>query len=207
MPKNPNIKILKEGHLLTCWPCKINITKPQVSLMPQMGKEYSQLSWPGGHKDQIRKWIWSTWYIRGTHGYYWDFLVAQMVTNLPAVQETWIWSLGWEEDPLGKGMATHSGILAWEIPWTEEPGGLQSLGSQRVGHKWATNTFTSHMDITVHKSLLNDCAKDDTMSLSLFFVFCYPAVRKVNIDSFSSVVYHLNFILQINTTDTSSPSD
>lgn len=55
MPKNPNIKILKEGHLLTCWPCKINITKPQVSLMPQMGKKYSQLSWPGGHKDQIRK--------------------------------------------------------------------------------------------------------------------------------------------------------
>ena len=55
MPKNPNIKILKEGHLLTCWPCKINITKPQVSLMPQMGKEYSQVSWQGGHKDQIRK--------------------------------------------------------------------------------------------------------------------------------------------------------
>ena len=57
--------------------------------------------------------------------------VAQMVKNLPAVQETWVQSLGWE-DPLEKGIATHSSILAWRIPWTEEPGGLQSMGSQRV---------------------------------------------------------------------------
>ena len=56
-----------------------------------------------------------------------------MVKNLPAVQETWVRSLGWE-DPLEKEMATHSRILAWRIPWTEEPGGLQSLGSQRVRH-------------------------------------------------------------------------
>ena len=56
---------------------------------------------------------------------------AQMVKNLPAVQETWVQSLGWE-DPLEKGIATHSSILAWRIPWTEEPGGLQSMGSQRV---------------------------------------------------------------------------
>ena len=59
-------------------------------------------------------------------------LVAQMVKNLPAVQETWVRSLGWE-DPLEKEMATHSRILAWRIPWTEEPGGLQSLGLQGVG--------------------------------------------------------------------------
>ena len=59
--------------------------------------------------------------------------MVQMVNNLPAMQETWIQSLG-QEDPLEKGMATHSSILAWEIPWTEEPGGLQSMGSQRVGH-------------------------------------------------------------------------
>ena len=64
-----------------------------------------------------------------------------MVKNLPAIQETWVWSLGWE-DPLEKGRPTHSGILAWRIPWTEEPGRLQSMGSQRVGHHWATNTFT-----------------------------------------------------------------
>ena len=55
------------------------------------------------------------------------------VKNLPAMQETWVLSLG-REDPLEKEMATHSSILAWEIPWTEEPGGLQSMGSQRVRH-------------------------------------------------------------------------
>ena len=64
--------------------------------------------------------------------------VAQTVKNLPAVQETLVQSLGLE-DPLEKGMATHSSILAWRIPWTEEPGGLQSMGSQRVGHDSATN--------------------------------------------------------------------
>ena len=59
-------------------------------------------------------------------------LVAQWVKNLSAVQETWVQSLGWE-DPLEKEMATHSSILAWKISWTEESGGLQSMGSQRVG--------------------------------------------------------------------------
>ena len=62
-----------------------------------------------------------------------------MVKNLPAVQETWVWS--WvQKDPLEKGMATHSSILAWRIPWTEEPGEPQSMGSQRVRHDWVTNT-------------------------------------------------------------------
>ena len=60
-------------------------------------------------------------------------LVAQIVKNLPAMRETWIQSLG-QEDPLEKEIATHSSILAWEIPWTEESGGLQSMGSQRVGY-------------------------------------------------------------------------
>ena len=59
--------------------------------------------------------------------------MAQLVKNLPAMQETQVRSLGWE-DPLEKGTATHSSILAWRIPWTEEPGGLQSIASQRVGH-------------------------------------------------------------------------
>ena len=63
-----------------------------------------------------------------------------MVKNLPAVQKTWVWSLGWE-DSLEKGMATHSSILAWRIPWTEEPGGLQSMGLQTARHDWRTNTF------------------------------------------------------------------
>ena len=63
----------------------------------------------------------------------WASLVAQTVKNLPAMQETWVQSLGWK-DPLEEGMATHSSILAWRIPWTEEPDGLQSMGSQRVGY-------------------------------------------------------------------------
>ena len=63
----------------------------------------------------------------------WASLVAQEVKNLPAVPETRVRSLG-QEDPLEKGMATCSSILAWGIPWTDEPGGLWSMGSQRVGH-------------------------------------------------------------------------
>ena len=65
--------------------------------------------------------------------YFLASLVAQMVKNLPAMQETWVRSLG-REDPLENEMATHSGILAREMPWTEEPNGLQSMGSQRTGH-------------------------------------------------------------------------
>ena len=60
-------------------------------------------------------------------------LVAQMVKCLPTMWETQVRSLGWE-DPLDKGMATHSSVLAWRIPWTEEPGGLQSVGLQRVAY-------------------------------------------------------------------------
>ena len=59
--------------------------------------------------------------------------MVQMVKNLPAMWETWLPSLG-QDDPLEKGMATHSSILAWRIPWTEEPGGLQSMGLQGVEH-------------------------------------------------------------------------
>ena len=62
-----------------------------------------------------------------------DFLVAQTLKRLPTMCETRVQSLGWE-DPLEKEMATHSSILAWKIPWMEEPGGLQSMGLQRVGH-------------------------------------------------------------------------
>ena len=64
-------------------------------------------------------------------------LVAQRLKHLPAMQGTWVQSLG-REDPLENKMATHSSILAWEIPRMEEPGGLQSMGSQRVGHNYAT---------------------------------------------------------------------
>ena len=64
-----------------------------------------------------------------------------MVKNPIAMWETWVQSLGWD-DPLEKEMATHSSVLAWRIPWTEEPGGLQSMGSQRVRHGRATFTFS-----------------------------------------------------------------
>ena len=75
---------------------------------------------------------------------HWASLVAQMVKNLPAMWETQVWSLG-QENPLEKGMDTHSSILAWRIPWTEESGELQSMGSQRVRHNWGTNTIKSPM--------------------------------------------------------------
>ena len=65
--------------------------------------------------------------------YSWVSLVAQTVKNPHAIQETWVRSLGWE-DPLGEGMTTHSSIPAWRIPWTEEPGWLQSMELQRVRH-------------------------------------------------------------------------
>ena len=68
-------------------------------------------------------------------------LVVQMVKSLLAIWETWVWSLGWE-DPLEKRMTTNSSILAWRIPWTAKTDGLQSMGSQRVGHNWVMNTFT-----------------------------------------------------------------
>ena len=60
-------------------------------------------------------------------------ILTQIGKNVSAMQETWVASLGWE-DPLEKGMSTHSSILAWRIPWTEEPDGLQFMGLQRVGH-------------------------------------------------------------------------
>ena len=65
------------------------------------------------------------------------FLVSQTVKNLTAMWETWVWSLGWQ-DLLEEGMATYSSILTWRIPWTKEPGKLQSIGLPRVGHSWAT---------------------------------------------------------------------
>ena len=68
-------------------------------------------------------------------------LVAETVKNLPAMQESQVPSLGWE-DPLEKGMASHSSILAWRILWTEEPGGLEPMALLRAGHDWVTSTFT-----------------------------------------------------------------
>ena len=83
----------------------------------------------------------------------WDFLVAQTVKRLPTIQETWVQSLGWE-GLLEKEMATHSSILAWKIPWTEEPGRLQSVGSQTVGHNWATSLSLSTQEALGHAYII-----------------------------------------------------
>ena len=80
-------------------------------------------------------------YVESKVWYKWTYLVAQTVKNLPAMQEPFVLFLD-QEDPLEKGMAIHSSILAWRIPWTEEPGRLQSMGLQKVWHDWACNTHT-----------------------------------------------------------------
>ena len=79
-------------------------------------------------------------------------LVAQRLKHLPEMRETQVWSLG-REDPLEKEVATHSSILAWRIPWREEPGRLQSMGSQRVGHDWATSLSLSFLSCHLGGSL------------------------------------------------------
>ena len=84
----------------------------------------------------------------------WTSLVAQMVKCLPTVWETWVQSLG-GEDLLEKEMATHSSILAWRIPWMEDPGRLQSMGSQRVRHDWATLLLWFNLSLCFHQSPLD----------------------------------------------------
>ena len=78
--------------------------------------------------------------------------IVQSVKNLPAMQETPVRFLGWE-DPLKEEMATHSSILAWRIPWTEEPGSLQSMGSTRVGYDLATQP-TNQLTMEIEKTKL-----------------------------------------------------
>ena len=87
--------------------------------------------------DEQIKIMWYKWHIC-TIGYYLASLVAQTVKRLSTMWETWVRSLG-PEDPLEKEMAIHSSTIAWKIPWTEEPGRLQSKGLQRVRHDWATS--------------------------------------------------------------------
>ena len=83
-------------------------------------------------------------------------LVAQTVKHPPTMWETWVQSLGWD-DLLEKEMATHSSILAWKIPWMEEPGRLQSMGLQRGGHNWATSQMSvlQYVHIHTHSHMYN----------------------------------------------------
>ena len=89
-----------------------------------------------------------------------------MVKSPPAMWETWVWSLGCE-DPLEEEMATHSSILVWRIPWTEESGGLQSMGSWRARHNWATK----------HSTILNTCKRDQIIPMIPFNVFFSPTTH------------------------------
>ena len=91
------------------------------------------VSWPREFHGLYSLWSCNEWL--------WASLVAQTVKNLTIIWEIRVQSLGWE-DLLEKGMAAHSSVLAWRMSWTEESGGLQSTGSQRFGHDWATNTHT-----------------------------------------------------------------
>ena len=98
-----------------------------------------------GKKGLFRKDKWAFRRTDESYGSFGAFRVILVVKNPPAKEETcgfemWFWSLG-QEDPLEKGKATYSSILAWRIPWTEEPGGLQSTGLQRVGWDWSNLTF------------------------------------------------------------------
>ena len=81
--------------------------------------------------------------------------VAHMVKNLPTMKKTQVWSLD-QKDPLEEEMATHSSLLAWRIPWTEESGWLQSMGSQRMRHDWVTNSFIFNL-VLYFLSLLYMC--------------------------------------------------
>ena len=102
----------------------------------------------------------------------WASLVAQLVKNPPAMQETWVQSLGWE-DPLEEGKATHSSILAWRIPWT-----VQSMGLQRVGHDWVTFTFNN--------------LSGDTNEIHLIYIMKYVNVQKICIDQWINIFQMAN---------------
>ena len=92
-------------------------------------------------------------------------LVAQTIQNLPEMQDTWVQSLGWE-DLLKKEMATHSGVLAWRIPWIEESGGLQSLRSGKVGHDRMTDTLHTSPAFEIN---LRKCTELASFSKSFFY--------------------------------------
>ena len=108
----------------------------QVCASSSLGSQH-----PRGENRHMPFLRWGPRYRKDALGGYKDFCGTQMVKNLPAMWETQVWSLGWQ-DPLEKGIASHSSILSWRIPWTEKPGKLEYTGSQRLRHDWATNTFT-----------------------------------------------------------------
>ena len=123
----------EECHL---WKSCTRRVRVNLSIHKKYRQQRKQVKWH--HSDSISRTKNGTSYIHMTSCFNRASLVAQMVKHLPAMWETRVQSLGWE-DPLEKEMATHSSTLAWKIPWTEEPGRLHSMGSQRVGHDWVFN--------------------------------------------------------------------
>ena len=121
-------------------PMNRNSMKRQKDMTPEVQPPRSECV-------QIRYWGRVEGSENDTQLWMWDSLVAQMIKRLPTMWDTRVWSLGWE-DPLEKEMATHSSTLAWKIPRTEEPSRLQSMGSQQVGHDWATSLITDNVDVS-----------------------------------------------------------
>ena len=116
----------------------------------------------------------------------WAFLVARRVKNLPAMQEAQVWPLV-REDSLEKGMATHSTILAWRIPWTEEPGGLQPMGLQRVRHDWATNTHKLPFAVRTWTILRGVWGRTDT-SICMAESLCYsPEITTISLINYTPI--------------------
>ena len=111
-----------------------------------------------------------------------------MVKNLPAMQETWVRSLGWE-DPLEKGMATHSSILAWRILWTEEPGGLQSMGSERVRQDWViTHTLDTFIWLPAYHQLASYNYHQVTQLSFLLVVITFKICSLSNFQVYSTML-------------------
>ena len=152
-----DISILEKRSIISCflglWHC-LAPTHPKIDCLNFRFQNPSVLSINSFYGNRCmlsstlgNKWI---WHLTHCTDISWTSLVAQMVKNLPAIQETQVWFLG-HKDPLEKGMATDSRILAWRLPWMEEPSRLQSMGSQRVGHDWVTNTSTNISYTFYHK--------------------------------------------------------
>ena len=140
-------------RLLTMWETQVQSLGREDPLEKEMVTQSSTLAWkipwteePGRLQSMGSQRVGHDWATSlSLHFYcYRASLVAQTGKNLPVMWETWVWSLG-REYPLEEGMAAHSSILAWEIPWMEEPGRLQSMGSQRIGHDWVTSLSLSSL--------------------------------------------------------------
>ena len=122
--------------------------------------------------------------------------LTQLVKNPRTMQETPVWFLGWE-DPLEERTATHSCILVWRIPWTEEPGRLQSTGWQKVRLDWATFTFTISYSLGIHKFVLYICVSISEQSLipRFFFNVYFSCFLLAFLWFFPLYFYHLELIL------------